>query len=164
MLTETDRQVEEQTGKAATLAIASVGVGSWAQAVAMHYKTPSRRATVVTVEPDTAACLQASLNAGKITTVETANSIMCGMNCGTVSTTAWRVLRDAVDISVTITDLKAHRSVRDLHDRGLMVGPCGAATLGALRSLCKEEGLGLGPESVVVLFSTEGERKYVLPQ
>ena len=74
---QTDRQVQELTGKTATFAIASVGVGSWAQAVVMHYKTPSARATVATVEPDTAARLQASLRAGKITTVDTADSIMC---------------------------------------------------------------------------------------
>ncbi|KAF2495233.1 tryptophan synthase beta subunit-like PLP-dependent enzyme [Lophium mytilinum] len=166
MLTETDAQVQELTGKTATFAIASVGVGSWAQSVVMHYKTHSARATVVTVEPDTAACLQASLQAGKITTVDTAESIMCGMNCGTVSTTAWPVLRAGVGISVAITDVEAHESVQYLHARGVMVGPCGAATLGALRRLCKEEKgrLGLGKESVVVLFSTEGAREYVAPK
>ncbi|KAF2807639.1 tryptophan synthase beta subunit-like PLP-dependent enzyme [Mytilinidion resinicola] len=165
MLTETDRQVQELTGKPATFAIASVGVGSWAQAVVVHYKTESARATVATVEPDTAACLQASLQAGKITTVDTAESIMCGMNCGTVSTTAWPVLRDGVDVSVAITDPEAHQSVQYLHERGVMVGPCGAATLGALSRLCKEEKerVGLGKNSVVVLFSTEGAREYVIP-
>ncbi|OCK79463.1 tryptophan synthase beta subunit-like PLP-dependent enzyme [Lepidopterella palustris CBS 459.81] len=164
MLTETDRQVQDKTGKAATHAIASVGVGSWAQAVALHYKGQTSRAFVVTVEPDTAASLKTSLEAGRVTPIVTGDTIMCGMNCGTISTVAWPVLRDGVDASVAIEDIEAHESVQYLHKRGVMCGPCGAAPLSALRRICKEKALMLGAESIVVLFSTEGARAYVAPR
>ncbi|KAI4666834.1 uncharacterized protein J4E88_010402 [Alternaria novae-zelandiae] len=99
MLTETDAQLKDMDMKPVTHAIAAVGVGSWAQAVTSHYKSSSlaQTATVITVEPDTAASLKTSLEAGAITPISTGHTICNGMNCGTTSTTAWEVLRKGVD-------------------------------------------------------------------
>ncbi|KAJ4347189.1 uncharacterized protein N0V89_011128 [Didymosphaeria variabile] len=163
MLTETDQQLRDLGIGPVTHAIASVGVGSWAQAVAMHYKSATPAASVIAVEPDTAACLKTSLEAGKITPIETGHSIMNGMNCGTVSYTAWEVLRNGVDASVEVTDVEAHRDLEYLHEQDVENGPCGAAPLSALRKLVKEKKLGLGRDSIVILFSTEGVRDYPVP-
>ncbi|KAK7179518.1 diaminopropionate ammonia-lyase [Paraphaeosphaeria sporulosa] len=163
MLTETDQQLRQHGVGPVTHAIASVGVGSWAQAVAMHYKSTTPSAVVVAVEPDTAACLRTSLEAGKITPITTGNSIMNGMNCGTVSYTAWEVLRHGVDACVDVTDTEAHLDLQYLHTQGVKNGPCGAAPVSALRKLVSEKKLGLGKDSVVVLFSTEGARDYPVP-
>ena len=93
---------------------------------------------------------------------------MNGMNCGTVSYTAWPVLRDGVDVSITVSDRDVHEDVEYLKGEGVHVGPCGAATLSALRELCgrreEKERVGLDERSVVVLFSTEGAREYVVPR
>lgn len=167
MLTETDRQLQNQDINEVTHAIASVGVGSWAQAVTMHYKSESqsRSATVITVEPDTAACLKTSLEEGRIIPITTGHTIMNGMNCGTVSMTAWEVLKVGVDASVTVSDLDVHQDVQYLHQQGVKNGPCGAAPLSALKKLCKERRseLRLDKNSIVVLFSTEGAREYAIP-
>ena len=90
---------------------------------------------------------------------------MCGMDCGTLSTTAWPVLSRGVDACVAVTDLEAHEAVKELEGLGVRAGPCGAATLAALKRACKELGgdLGLGTDSVVVLFCTEGTREYEVP-
>lgn len=170
MLNESDLQVQEATGgKTVTHAFVPVGVGSIAHAVTKHYKksalgSPSR-ASVMTVEPTTAACLKASLEAGQMTTVETGDSIMCGMNCGTVSTTAWPALASGVDADVTVTDEEAHAAVSELSTIGLQPGPCGAATLSALRKAYLEarEELGLNQDATVILFCTEGRREYEVP-
>jgi diaminopropionate ammonia-lyase len=169
MLTETDAQLKAMHIPPVTHAIAACGVGSWAQAVTMHYKAPSNSppASVITVEPSTAASLLASLSAGKITPIQTGHTICNGMNCGTTSTMAWEVLRKGVDLSVTVEDIHVHNDLLELHETGVRNGPCGAATLTALKKVC-EDGetkrvLGLGEESVVVLFSTEGEREYEVP-
>ncbi|KAI4908435.1 uncharacterized protein J4E92_010887 [Alternaria infectoria] len=149
MLTETDKQLTSMSLPPLTHAIAAVGVGSWAQAVTSHYKASSlpQPATVITVEPDTAASLKTSLEKGKITPISTGHTICNGMNCGTTSTTAWEVLRKGVD--------------------GIRNGPCGAATMTALKRVCEDgkmkETLGLDETSVVVLFSTEGARDYIIP-
>ncbi|KAF1848371.1 diaminopropionate ammonia-lyase family protein [Cucurbitaria berberidis CBS 394.84] len=167
MLTETGRELKELGISGVTHAIASVGVGSWAQAVTMHYKSESRAspATVITVEPDTAASLKVSLEAGKITPITTGHTIMDGMNCGTISTNSWAVLKNGVDVSITVSDMEVHSDLQYLHRQGVKNGPCGAAPLSALKKLCKDmkDELGLNEKSVVALFSTEGTRDYVSP-
>lgn len=163
MLAEVDEQIRQFTQKPVTHAFASVGVGSWAHAVTAHYKSKDPSATVVTVEPDTAACLKTSLEKGEIVTIQTGDTIMAGMNCGTASLIAWPTLKEGVDAAVTITDVESHLAVEYLHEHGVRAGPCGAAPLVALRKLCVAEELRFGPDSVVVLFSTEGARKYPIP-
>lgn len=165
MLTEVDQQLRDMSIDAATHVIVSVGVGSWAQAVTMHYKGQSSAATCIAVEPDTAASLKASLEAGENTPIKTGHTIMNGMNCGTTSTTAWKILQKGVDISVAVSDLDVHHDLQYLHSQGIMVGPCGAAPLTALKRLCRESKdiTSLNEQSVVILFSTEGMRDYVPP-
>ncbi|KIW03093.1 uncharacterized protein PV09_05738 [Verruconis gallopava] len=163
MLAEVDRQLDSQGSPPATLAIAAVGVGSWAHAVVAHYKSKTSPAAVVTVEPTVAACLNASLKAGKIVSIDTGETIMNGMNCGTVSTIAWPYLREGVDASVVIDDLASHRAVQYLHGHGVNAGPCGAATLAALLKLKEDRSVKLGGDDVVVLYSTEGARDYIEP-
>src|SRR5436305_4571358 len=66
-------------------AVAPVGVGSFAQSVLSFWKIRSYPCTVLAVEPDSAACLKSSLINGVSTTVPTDDTIMSGLNCGTVS-------------------------------------------------------------------------------
>ncbi|GAB7360863.1 hypothetical protein MBLNU230_g0849t1 [Neophaeotheca triangularis] len=169
MLAETDRQVALATQDAAkpNLLFASVGVGSWAHSVVSHYKAADPAGNrIVTVEPDSAAAFKESLHCGQITPVETGDTIMCGMNCGTTSTIAWPVLRDGVFAATTVTDRESHEDVVFLQRQGVDAGPCGAANLAALRKFCASGLMGEGEkaEAVVVLFSTEGNREYEIPK
>jgi diaminopropionate ammonia-lyase len=168
MLAEADQQVLEATGqKTATHAIVPCGAGSVAEAVTAHYKAPGResRATIIAVEAEGAACLQASMKAGKSVTVQTEETIMNGLNCGTLSTTAWPVLQAGIDASITVSDVEAHAAVQKLRAAQIFAGPCGAATLAALRKVCAEGKAeqGLDSTSVVVLYCTEGPREYSVP-
>jgi diaminopropionate ammonia-lyase len=172
MLDESDEQVSLITGgKFATHTIIPVGCGSIAQAVTQHYKSEKREndgtpaPVVIAVEPTTAACLKTSLENGKATSVATGVSIMCGMNCGALSTAAWPILQAGVDASVAVSESESHNAVLELHDLGVKAGPCGAATLAALRIICssEKERLGLDQNSVVVLNCTEGARDYIVP-
>jgi diaminopropionate ammonia-lyase len=164
MLAEVDQQLAAHGSPPATLAVASVGVGSWAHAVVAHYKAKSLPAAVVTVEPTAAACLNTSLKAGEIVPIEIGDTIMKGMNCGTVSTIAWPYLRGGVDASVVIQDMDAHLAVQYLEGQGIKAGPCGAAPLAALKRIKLEGVLGLGEDDIVVLFCTEGAREYPVPE
>jgi diaminopropionate ammonia-lyase len=175
MLIEADQQVLEATGgECATHAIVPVGVGSIAQAVTMHFKSALRERTntqstvVMSVEPTTAVSFKTSLEAGEMTIVPTEDTIMCGMNCGTVSTTAWPILKRGVDVSIAVTDHQAHTAVIDLARNGIKAGPCGAATLAALRVACacacgSDLDIGLNRNAIVVLYCTEGSRDYAVP-
>ncbi|KKY19764.1 putative acetylornithine deacetylase [Phaeomoniella chlamydospora] len=163
MFREIDAQIGDRT---VDLVIAPVGVGSFAQAVALHYKSPGRSTKVLTVEPDTAACLWMSLKKGENTPIETEHTIMAGLDCGTVSSIAWPILRDGVDASITISDLESHQASQDLAQHSISAGPCGSAPLAALRKLRKEdlESLQLTDKSTVVLLCTEGAREYEFPR
>ncbi|KAK4681175.1 hypothetical protein QC764_105190 [Podospora pseudoanserina] len=172
MLTEYETQIREQTDgqRGATHAFVPCGCGSIASAVTQFFRDAKREddVKVVVVEPDSAACLLASLERGEDSTVETGDeTIMCGMNCGTLSGSAWEVLGKGVEAGVAVTDKEAHRAVVDLENEGVEAGPCGAATLAGLRRVCADvsarEKLGLGAEAVVVLFCTEGKREYEVP-
>lgn len=141
--------------------VVPVGVGSLAAAAARF--GAQRGATVIGVEPVDAACLTASLAAGRPTRVDTPGTDMAGLDCAEVSITAWPVLRDGIHATVTVSDPEARAAVRELAAAGLAIGESGAAPLAALRALAAEAGsselpahLTLGPESRVLLIGTEG--------
>ena len=154
-------EIDDQLDRAPDLVVTPVGVGSLAQAVVTHHRQPDRpHPAILAVEPDTAAGLLASLIAGEPISVSTANTVMAGLNCGTVSAAAWPVLRPGCDAAVAVTDAAALTAGADLSRLGVSSGPSGAATLaGARAALADPErraALGLGPDGVVVLISTEG--------
>jgi diaminopropionate ammonia-lyase len=72
-------------------------------------------------------------------------------------------LKSGVYASVIVNDLEAHHSVQYLQDHGVNAGPCGAAPLAALRKMHERGLLPKDSDAVVVLFSTEGNREYVVP-
>lgn len=164
MLTETDRQVSTLTdGNSANTFFVSVGVGSWAHSVVAHYKAIDSTNRIIAVEPNTAASLKESLLCGQVTPIETGHTIMAGMCCGTTSKIAWPVLRDGLRAAVTVSDLESHDGVEFLKSQGIDAGPCGAATLAALRKYVRDISKEDRKKMVVVLFSTEGWRKYDIP-
>lgn len=154
-------EVDEQLGSAPDLVAVPVGVGSLAEAVVRHHRRPDApHPTVLSVEPDTAACVLASVIANEPVTVPTGSTVMAGLNCGTISSTAWPVLRGGCDAAVAVNDDEARRAVADLGMLGLSSGPSGAATLAGVRVALADPAhraaLDLRRDAVVVLLSTEG--------
>jgi diaminopropionate ammonia-lyase len=137
-----------------------VGVGSLAAAAAGYGAHAG--AAVVAVEPASAACLTASLEAGEPTPVPTPGTSMAGLDAGEISSAAWPALRDGIHGTVTVTDEEAQAAMRELAAAGLAIGDSGAAPLAALRVLAGPDGeplreaIGLGAESRVLLLATEG--------
>jgi diaminopropionate ammonia-lyase len=136
------------------LVVVPVGVGSIAQAAVTYYRSGSVNPAVLGVEPASASCVTTSLLAGGLTTVPTGKTVMAGLNCGTPSSLAWPVLRSGLDYSVTVEDDAAVQATADLAALGISSGPSGAATLAGVR--VARDRLDLGPDSTVVLISTEG--------
>jgi diaminopropionate ammonia-lyase len=158
----------EDAGVKVTHIVTPVGVGSLAHAVVSFAKSNSRDIKVIAIEPESSACLNASLNNRKMTNVQTSTTIMDGMNCGSVSQISWPTLKAGVDASLTITETDCHTAVQYLQENGVNAGPCGAGALAGFKKLMADwqavELLGIGSESVVVLLSTEGKRGYKVPQ
>lgn len=163
MLREVDEQLATQ-GLVCSVMLTPVGVGSLAHAVTLYGKTVDAARTIVAVEPDTAACLYKSLQAGELTSIRTSYTIMTGMDCGTPSTTAWPSLKKYLHTSLTVSDYEAHVAVGDLDKHSIQAGPCGAGILAGLRCLAGSSDNGvLNEDSVVVLLCTEGQRPYTTP-
>jgi len=157
LLEEVDAQLEEPPD----LVAVPVGVGSLAEAVVRHYRRPAAsHPSVLSVEPDTAACVLASLTADRPVTVPTAATVMAGLNCGTISSSAWPVLRAGCDAAVAVSDDEAIRAVDDLGRLGVSSGPSGAASLAGVRAALtdprRRAALDLDHDAVVVLLNTEG--------
>ena len=180
LFAELDAQLTAAGAGAPALVAVPVGVGSLAQAAVAHYrrrvttegwpgrgqnsapKQPSSATVVLSVEPDTAACLLASLRAGRPATIPTANTIMAGLNCGTISSIAWPYCSGGLDAAVAVPDDAARRAAADLAAAGISSGPSGASSLAGARAAVTGPGspgrraeLGVDPASVIVLLSTE---------
>ncbi len=142
------------------LFVVGAGVGALAQGIVQHYRSGDRTPAVLVTNPEAAPALTVSLHAGEIVPVGTGETIMTGLNCGTVSSYAWPVLAGGLDASVVVSDTETRTAMRDLHALGVLAGPCGAASLAGLRAAVAipggREALGLGADSVVVLLSSEG--------
>lgn len=158
MLDELDEQLAQLEVEAVDLALAPAGVGSLAQAIVAHFRggeggSPS----VAIVEPETAPSVFHALTTGEPGPVDTAHTVMLGLNCGTVSDLAWPVLQAGADAAVLVTDDDARAAVATLQAEGVDSGPCGAATLAGARrlSLAARAEIGLTESSTVVLFNTE---------
>ena len=161
LFAELDAQLPGSPG----LVVVPAGVGSLAQAAVTHYRgQPTEAATaLLSVEPDTAAGVLASLIKGELASVPTGLTIMAGLNCGTPSSLAWPYLRDGLDAAIAVTDAGCAAAVRELADHGIAAGPCGAAALaGAGAALtgagaeARRTALTAGPDTTVVLICTEG--------
>ncbi|MFJ4963357.1 diaminopropionate ammonia-lyase [Streptomyces sp. NPDC088729] len=162
---EIDEQLTAEGIAGPDLVAVPVGVGSLAQAVVTHYRGSATDSSpaLLSVEPDSAACVLESLAAGKPVTVTTGGTSMAGLNCGTPSSLAWPSLHGGLDAAVAVSDAESARAANRLATLGVPSGPCGAAALAGVRTALtgaggeeRRRGLGLGDRSVVVLLSTEG--------
>jgi diaminopropionate ammonia-lyase len=164
ILREVDADLAERGLGQPDVVFAPVGVGSFATAVVRHYMhaaSPALGTRIVGVEPDVAACLAASIRAGRRTDVDAGSvSVMAGMNCGAVSVAAWPELREGVHSALSVSDADALRGAQTLRARGVDAGPCGGAGVGgALAHRDDPEArrvLGLRPDSALLFLVTEG--------
>jgi diaminopropionate ammonia-lyase len=165
LFAELDSQLAAADARPPALVAVPVGVGSLLQAAVMHYRARGGQGdvtAVLSVEPDTAACLLASLRAGRPTTIPTANTIMAGLNCGTISSSAWPYFAEGLDAAVAVTDDAARRAAADLAALSISSGPSGAASLAGVRAALTGPGspgrradIGVDPACVIVLLNTE---------
>lgn len=144
---------------APTAAMVPTGVGSLLQAALAHYGDTATR--VVAVEPVTAACVAASLAAHHPVTVDTsAPTTMAGLNCGTVSSLAWPLIRDMLTAAVDVTDSDSAAAAGRMRAEGVDAGPCGAASVAGIAATLAQPDLartcGLDPNAHVVALCTEG--------
>jgi diaminopropionate ammonia-lyase len=137
-----------------------VGVGSLAAAAARH--AAEAEVKVIGVEPATAACLSASLAAGRPTPVPTPGTTMAGLDCAEVSPAAWASLSAGIHGTLTVDDDEVRRAMHELDAVGLTIGESGAAPLAGLHALMTDPACSplkeatVDRSSRVLLLATEG--------
>ncbi len=147
------------------------GVGTWASSVVAYYrnKYPRNMPKIITVEPmESDSLLESIRQKGLSKTKGSQQTLMSGLNCGTPSYLAWKILKDGVDLFLAIPDDYAIKAMQNLYfpfknDRQIFAGESGAAGLGGLTALAFDESLekvkkeiGLNRQSRVLIFNTEG--------
>lgn len=156
---------DEMGDDAVDLVLVQAGVGALAAAAARHYGAArGMGAALVGVEPTSAACILASLEAGRIVSVPGPhNSIMAGLNCGAPSIVAWPYVAGGFRAFMAISDDAARGAMRDLAVQGIAAGETGAAGLAGLTQLMTagetrplREALGVDAATRALVLCTEG--------
>ncbi len=127
----------------------------WPPRWSRHY---AAAATIVVVEPQSAACglRVGARRASRCSCPGPHDSIMAGLNCGMVSILAWPMVSAGADVFVAIDDAAAEdrrcgRSRRSGSSRARR----GAAALGGLRAVVAD-GTSTSPGERVLVLCTEG--------
>lgn len=152
---EIDEELARRGEAGLDLVAVQFGVGALAAAVVNHYRAPERNArpAILSVEPLSAACAVASMEAGEIVTVPGPHdSIMAGLNCGRASILAWPAVSSGIDGFIAVADERAREAMRLLAECGIVAGETGAAGLAGLLELLT------GPESAAHRASLQIER------
>jgi len=154
-------------GAAPTHAFVQGGVGALAAAVCLglHRRYAAAPPRVVVVEPDGAACLFASVAAGRAAAAPApVHSVMAGLDCGETSPLAWDILDSRAAAFMTVPDTATAPCMRLLADApfgdpAVVAGESAIAGLAGLIAAMADPAaraaLGLGPASRVLLFGTE---------
>lgn len=170
----TSDEAAEQFGGRPTHVFAQAGVGCFAGSVTGYFSAlyPEDPPKIVIVEPNKADCMFRSNGKGdgsRVIVDGDMDSCMAGLACGEPCEIGWDLFRNHATGFISGEDRMTLRGMRMLagcfkEDPHIMSGESGAATFGALATIMMEdeykgirEKLGLGPDSKVLLFSTEGD-------
>jgi len=141
------------------------GVGGVAAAVSVQLRShwPKDTPKLIVVEPEAAACLLASAEAGQPTTIAgDLDTLMAGLACGEPSLLAWQELERAAFAFLAVPDAAAVDCMKLLAARTpkLVAGESAVAGLAGLLLAARDPfgraALGLDEASRVLVFGTEG--------
>jgi diaminopropionate ammonia-lyase len=157
-------EAADQLDQPPTHAFVPGGVGGAAAAVSVQLRARYGGALkLIVAEPEQAACLLASAEAGAPVTIEgELDTLMAGLACGEPSLLAWQELERGAFAFMAVPDASAVDCMRLLARRTppLVAGESAVAGLAALllaaRDPLSRAMLGLDADSRVLLFGTEG--------
>jgi diaminopropionate ammonia-lyase len=165
--TQMDEVTNQIKDKKIDLIFLQTGVGSWAASIISYILNNwDYYPLFFSVEPFSANCLAESIKAKKRVKINKKESTsMAGLDCGTVSTLAWKILKNSISSSISITDSFTEEAMRVLSkpikgDSKIVAGESGASGLGALIALIKSNKFynnSLNENSNILIINTEGD-------
>jgi threonine dehydratase len=115
------------------IAVISIGGGGLISGVASALRARSPKTRIVGVEPEGAAAMRRSLDAGRPIRLDRIDTIADGLTAPMAGELTFPIIRDLVDDVVLVTDDEIRSSVRDLLSSAKLVAePAGAAALAAV--------------------------------
>jgi diaminopropionate ammonia-lyase len=144
------------------VAVVPLGVGALGAAAGASLRAgfePGAGPLLVGIEPDTAACVAAAVEAGHVVEVPGPHrSLMAGLNCGLASMLALPTVTATFDALVAVDDDTCRRAIRAHAEAGMDVGETGAAALAGLMAVVDDhrEELPIPATATVLLLATEG--------
>ncbi len=155
--------------------ILQAGVGGMAGAmIAGVAKYLKNSPVIITVEPDSAACVLESIRSGRLEKIDIKReSLMGGMSCGEVSLVPWEILQNSVKYCISLPDDDIAKTMRLLgkasfSDQKIIAGENSAPGVIGLIASCKnkkiKEKLQLNNKSNVLLIGCEGDTDKIMYQ
>jgi len=161
-VTVTDDGIEVADPLVVDVAVVPLGVGALGAAAGASLRAglePGGGPLLLGVEPDTAACVAAAVDAGHLVEVPGPHrSLMAGLNCGLASMLALPTVTATFDALVAVDDDTCRRAIRAHAEAGMDVGETGAAALAGLMAVVDDHRvtLPLPATATVLLLATEG--------
>ena len=168
---ETRDQLESAGLAPPHVVLVQAGVGGLLHGAVSYFRCDPNPPILVAVEPAAADALITSIESPEgqpSPATGRVDSIMAGLNCGTVSLSAWPAVRSGVQLFVAIPDRFAEEAMRQgaapvAGDPRIVAGESGAAGLGGLLAILTAPELATaldylqpGPDTRVLLLNTEG--------
>ena len=161
------KEISTQTDQYITHVFLQAGVGGMAAGsvagIANYFK---RIPKIIIVEPESADCVLQSIENGSIKKIDIKKeSIMGGMSCGEVSLVPWKILKNSVDLCMSIGDNQIAKTIAMLAnskfaDEKIVGGECSAPGVISLIASCNNDDvkkkLDININSNILLIGCEG--------
>ena len=128
--------------------------------------------TVIIVEPDSAACVMASIKAERIKKINIEKeSLMGGMSCGEVSLVPWEILKNSIKYCVSLPDDNIGHAMKllgngNFSENKIIAGENAVPGVISLVASCKNDkakkDLSLDENSNVLLIGCEGDTDEIM--
>lgn len=161
-------EVLQQIERPLTHVFVQTGVGGLAAAICakLWMETGDKRARMVVVETEHAACWLQSIKAGHPVAVTVSHeTVMAGLSCGELSQLAWDLLSGCIDDVVTLADDQVAPAMRlfadgEMSDASIEAGECAVPGALALMGICADATLKaqleINSDSHILLLGCEG--------
>tara|TARA_B100000700_G_scaffold288685_1_gene345416 strand:- start:216 stop:1358 length:1143 start_codon:yes stop_codon:yes gene_type:complete len=162
------KEISNQTKHYITHVFLQAGVGGMAAGVvsgiAKYFK---RIPKIIVIEPEYANCVMQSIKYGSIKKVNIKKqSIMGGMSCAKVSLVPWRILKNAVNNCVSVSDRYVPQTLtmlakKKFSDKKIIAGECSTPGVISIISCCNDplvkKKLEINKKSNILIIGCEGD-------
>ena len=162
------KEVSSQTKHYITHVFLQAGVGGMAagmiSGIAKYFK---RVPKIIVIEPEYANCVMQSIKYGAIKRINIKKqSIMGGMSCAEVSLVPWRILKNAVNNCVSVSDKYVPQTLtmlakKKFSDKKIIAGECSTPGVISVISCCNDplvkKKLEINEKSNILIIGCEGD-------